>query len=200
MIMTPGVRKLVLTFHLTCSVGWIGAVVAYLALGVAAVTSSDTQTVRAAWTGMEVTGWSAIVPLALASLVTGLVMSLGTQWGLLRHYWVLISLVLTVFSTVVLVLHMPTVSAMARVARQADGAELRVLGGDLFHPAAGLLVLLAVAVLNVYKPGGVTRYGWRKQREQRHAMQAGVRGAVSSGTGTANDGPRQPPGSLAPNL
>lgn len=31
------------------SVGWIGAVVAYLALGVAAVTSQDTQTVRAAW-------------------------------------------------------------------------------------------------------------------------------------------------------
>jgi hypothetical protein len=64
---------------------------------------------------------------------------------------------------------MPTVSAIARVARQADGPELRGLGGDLFHPGAGLLVLLAVAVLNVYKPGGVTRYGWRKQREQRHA-------------------------------
>jgi len=93
----------------------------------------------------------------------------------LRHYWVLISLVLTIFATVVLVLHMPTVSAMARVARQADGAALRGLGGDLFHPAAGLLVLLAVAVLNVYKPGGVTRYGWRKQREPRHAVQAGVR-------------------------
>ena len=80
-IMTPGVRKFALTVHLTCSVGWIGAVVAYLALGVAAVTSPDTQTVRAAWTGMDVTGWWVIVPLAIAALLTGFVMSLGHPLG-----------------------------------------------------------------------------------------------------------------------
>ncbi|MBA2515072.1 MAG: DUF2269 domain-containing protein, partial [Solirubrobacterales bacterium] len=72
--------------HVTFSVGWIGAVVAYLALGVAATTSTDTQMVRAAWTGMELTGWYAIVPLALTSLVTGMVMALGSKWGLFRHY------------------------------------------------------------------------------------------------------------------
>jgi hypothetical protein len=163
--MTPGVRKFALTVHLMCSVGWIGAVVAYLALGVAAVTIQDAQTVRAAWIAMDVTGWWAIVPLAIAALLTGLVMSLGTHWGLFRHYWVFISLVLTILCTVVLVLHMPTVSAMARLARNADGADLRALGGDLFHPGVGLVVLLAITVLNVYKPVGVTPYGWRKQRE-----------------------------------
>jgi hypothetical protein len=178
--MTPGVRKFALTVHLTCSVGWIGAVLAYLALGVAAVTSPDTQTVRSAWTAMEVTGWWAIVPLAIASLLTGLVMSLGTHWGLFRHYWVLISLALTILCTVVLVLHMPTVSSMARFAQTVDDAELRALGGDLFHPSVGLLVLLAIAVLNVYKPVGVTPYGWRKQREQRNALQRRALRAMSS--------------------
>src|SRR5260370_6017617 len=108
-MMTPGMRKLALTIHLTCSVGWIGAVVAYLALGIAAVPSLEVQRVRAAWTAMDVVGWWAIVPLTIAALVTGLLMSLGTHWGLFRHYWVLISLVLTIVSTVVLVLHMPTV-------------------------------------------------------------------------------------------
>jgi hypothetical protein len=169
-IMTPGVRKFALTVHLTCSVGWIGAVVAYLALGIAAVTSPDAQTVRAAWTAMDVTGWWAIVPLAMAALLTGLVISLGTHWGLFRHYWVLISLALTSLCTVVSLVHMPSVSAMAQLARNVDGADLRALGGDLFHPAAGLLVLLAIAVLNVYKPAGVTRYGWRRQREHRKAL------------------------------
>ena len=178
--MTPGVRKFALTVHLTCSVGWIGAVVAYLALGVAAVTSPDTQTVRAAWTGMEVTGWWVIVPLAIAALLTGFVMSLGTHWGLFRHYWVLISLALTTLCTVVLVLHMPTVSAMAKLAQSVDGADLRALGGDLFHPAVGLLVLLAITVLNVYKPAGLTPYGWRKQREQRNAPQRSARLARES--------------------
>jgi hypothetical protein len=167
MTMPPGLRKFVLAVHLTASVGWIGAVVGYLALGVAAVTSQDARTVRAAWIAMELTGWSAIVPLALAALLTGLVVSLGTPWGLFRHYWVLISLVLTVVSTVVLLLHMPTVSSLADVAREADGASLGGLGGDLFHPGVGLLVLLAITVLNVYKPRGLTPYGWRKQQEER---------------------------------
>src|SRR5919107_2322247 len=144
MTMTPGLRKFALTVHLTVSVGWIGAVIAYLALGVSAVTSEDPQTVRAAWIAMEKIGWYVIVPLALAALLTGVVMSLGTPWGLFRHYWVLISLGLTVFSTVILLLHMPTVSAMADMAQEADGADLAGLGGDLLHPGLGLVVLLII--------------------------------------------------------
>src|ERR671910_334178 len=105
MTMTPGMRKFVLTVHLTFSVGWIGAVFAYLALGISAVTSQDAQTVRAAWIAMELTGWFVIVPLALAALLTGLVMALGTPWGLFRYYWVLITLLLTILATVVLLLH-----------------------------------------------------------------------------------------------
>jgi hypothetical protein len=124
--------------------------------------------VRGAWIAMELTGWFTIVPLALASLLTGLVMALGTQWGLFRHYWVLFSFVLTVMATAVLLLHMPTVSALADVAQEAEGARLDGLGGDLFHPAIGLVVLLVVQMLNVYKPRGMTRYGQHKQAEQRH--------------------------------
>ena len=169
MTMAPGLRKFVLTVHLTFSVGWVGAVVAYLALGISAVTSQDAQTVRAAYIAMEVTGWFAIVPLALAALLTGLVISVGTQWGLFRHYWVVITLVLSILSTVVLLLHMPAVSSLARVAREADGADLGGLGGDLLHAGGGLLVLLAITVLNVYKPRGMTPYGWRKEQEQRTA-------------------------------
>lgn len=166
--MTPGLRKFALAVHLTFSVGWIGAVVAYLGLGVSAVTSQDALTVRAAWIAMELIGWNVIVPLALAALLTGLVMSLGTPWGLFRHYWVLISLVLTVLSTIVLLDHMPTVSSLANVAREAGDAELvGGLGGDLFHPGLGLVVLLVITVLNVYKPRGLTLYGWRKQQEER---------------------------------
>lgn len=171
MTMTPGLRKFVLTVHLTFSVGWIGAVVAYLALGVSAVTSQDAQSVRAAWIAMELTGWFVIVPLAIAALLTGLVMSLGTPWGLFRHYWVLITLVLTVFASIILLLHMPSVSSLADVAREADGADLAGLGGDFLHAGGGLLVLLVITVLNVYKPRGMTRYGWRKQHEERTVSQ-----------------------------
>ena len=167
MSMPPAVRKLALASHLTVAVGWIGTVVAYLALGIVASTSEDAETVRGAWVAMELIGWYVIVPLALASLMTGLIMSLGTRWGLFRHYWVLFSLVLTTVATAVLLLHMPDVSSIADVAREAEDARLFSLGGDLAHPALGLVVLLVIQVLNVYKPPGMTRYGRRKKVAQR---------------------------------
>jgi hypothetical protein len=165
--MTPGWRKLVLTVHLISSLGWLGAVIAYVALGIAAVANRDPAGVRASWIAMELLGWVVIVPLALAALVTGLVISLGTAWGLFRHYWVLISLALTLLATAILILHMPSVSATAAVARAGDGSQLGQLGGDLGHAVGGLLVLLLVSALNVYKPQGLTPYGWRKQQEAR---------------------------------
>lgn len=165
--MKPAVRKLALSAHLTVSVGWIGAVIAYLSLGFAAVSTDDTETVRAAWIAMEITGWFVLVPLAITSLLTGVLMALGTKWGLFRHYWVLISFFLTLFATVVLVLHMPTVTKTVVVAKQVEGAALEALGGDLFHPSIGLVILLIVQVLNIYKPQGMTRYGWRKEHSER---------------------------------
>jgi hypothetical protein len=164
--MRPGLRKFALTTHITLSVGWIGAVVAYLVLVVAAMTSKDAQTLRGTWIAMGLIGWNLIVPLALASLVTGFVMALGTPWGLFRHYWVLISLVLTVFATVVLLKHMQTVSFFAGMAAATDNAAVGALRGglrgELLHAGVGLLVLLAIEVLNVYKPQGMTPYGRRK--------------------------------------
>ncbi len=167
MTMRPGLRKSVLACHLTVAVGWIGSVVAYLALGIAAETSKDAQTVRSAWIAMELTGWYVIVPLAVASLLTGLIMALTTRWGLFRHYWVLVSLVLTALATTVLLMHMPTVSAMAEIARKAEPNRLYELGGDLAHPGIGLVVLLVIQALNVFKPPGMTRYGRRKENQRR---------------------------------
>jgi hypothetical protein len=86
MTMTPRPRKFALTAHVACSVGWLGADVGFLALAVAGLTSQDAQLVRAAYLAMELTTWFVIVPLAFASLLTGLVQALGTKWGLFRHY------------------------------------------------------------------------------------------------------------------
>lgn len=70
-------RRLMLTTHILASVGWLGAVAAFLALAVADLTMSDLQLVRACYLVMGVLGWWLILPLCLASLVTGVVQSLG---------------------------------------------------------------------------------------------------------------------------
>ena len=167
--MTPRLRRFALAAHIAVSVGWIGAVLGYIVLDVVAATGSDAQALRAAYLTMGWISWYAIVPLALASLLTGLAMSLGTKWGLFRHYWVLISLLLTVVATVVLLVETQTIGQLAGVAADptASGEDLRSLGSTLIHSVGGTVVLLAVLALNVYKPRGMTRYGWRKRDEQR---------------------------------
>jgi len=174
MAMTPRLRKLTLTAHVTSSVGTLGAVAAFLVLAVAGLTSQDAQTVRAAYVAMELTAWFVIVPLVFAALLTGLVQALGTPWGLLRHYWVLVKLLLTVLTIVVLLLQMDGISYVASVAAETTLSSADLLGlrrSIRTHAAGGLLVLLVPVALSLYKPQGMTRYGWRKQHEQRPLSQ-----------------------------
>ena len=166
--MPPGIRSLALTAHVTSSVGWVGAVVVFLALSVVGLTSEDAPTVRGAYLVMEPAARFVLVPLAFASLLTGLVQSLGTAWGLLRHYWVVFKLLITLFATGILLIYMGTFRSMAALAAD-PGADLDAVRSTspLLHSVLALLVLLVATVLAVYKPRGMTRYGWRKQREQR---------------------------------
>lgn len=165
--MTPRLRKVVLTAHVTSSVGWLGAVLAYLALDITALTGRDVPTVRAVYVAMDLTIWYAIVPLALASVLVGLINAEGTRWGLFRHYWVLLKFLLTILATIVLLQGAQVVSDLANTA--ASIADPRVLPGTLLHSVGGFLVLLVIAVLAIFKPRGMTRYGWRKQYERSDA-------------------------------
>ena len=188
--MPPALRKFALAVHLTVSVGWIGAVAAYIPFDVTTATSRDAQTLRSAYLAMESIARSVIVPLALASLLTGLVVSLGTKWGLFRHYWVLISLVLTTLATIILLVETRTISYLAGMAADPtmSGDALRALPSTLAHSVGGTAVLLVVLVLNVYKPKGMTRHGWRKQEAERRALHGSKRdeehGVVQSSSGS----------------
>lgn len=168
MTMRPRVRKLALTGHVTSSVGWLGAVIAFLALSVVGLTSEDAQTVRGAYLVMEQAAWLALVPLSFASLLTGIVGSLGTAWGLLRHYWVLFKLLINVVLTIVLLVYMETFGVMAAIAAD-PGADLDVVRNPspVIHAGAALLLLFVAAALAVFKPRGITPYGWRRQHAQR---------------------------------
>jgi hypothetical protein len=171
MTMTPRLRRFALTAHIASSVGWLGAVAVFLALAVVGLTSEDAQTVRGAYLVMEPAAWFVLVPLAFASLLTGLVQSLGTPWGLFQHYWVLFKLLINVLATLILLNYMETFSSIARVSAD-PGADLGAVrnASPLLHAALALLALLVAAGLAVYKPRGMTRYGWRKRNEQRMAL------------------------------
>jgi hypothetical protein len=166
--MKPALRKAVLTAHITSSVGWLGAVAGFLALAITGLNSKDAELVRAAYLAMALNARFVIVPLAFASLLTGIVQALGTPWGLFRYRWILAKLLLTVFATTILLLKMPLIGRAARQAMvTASLPSLNTAGRALvFHSAGGLLVLLVITTLSVYKPWGLTLYGRRKLRER----------------------------------
>ena len=162
----PRLRRFALTAHVVSSVGWLGAVVVFLALALIGLTGRDAQTVRGVYLVMEPAAWFVLVPFSLASLLSGVVQSLGTKWGLFRHYWVLFKLLITVFATIVLLAYMETFGRLADVA--ASGEDLGAVRNlsPMVHAALALVLLVVATVLAVYKPRGVTRYGRRKQRQE----------------------------------
>ena len=179
MTMGPRVRRVVLITHISTSLGWTGSVAAFFALAVTGVSSHDATTVRGAYLAMNVISWSVILPLAITTLLIGTVQALGSRWGLLRHYWVVAKLAITVVAFVVFATKLPLISHLAAVAATTtpSAEDVHTQMELVLHSGGGLLVLLVPAALSVLKPRGMTSYGQRKQAERRtsRATAAGVR-------------------------
>ena len=170
MTLRPNLRKFVRTAHVIFTVGWLGTVIAFLALAIVGLNNQDTQIVRAAYVAMDLIARYVIVPLSiLPLLLTGPLLSLGTPWGIFRHYWIVVKVVINILSTLILLVHMQPIRYLARVAAGGtlSNADRSVQIQLVVAAGAGLLALLVATGLAVYKPRGMTPYGWRKQYEER---------------------------------
>jgi uncharacterized membrane protein len=160
--MPISLRKLALTAHVTTSVAWMGGVACFLALSIAGVMSQQHSTVQAAYVAMNLICWSVVVPLSVVSPISGFVQAIGTPWGLSKHYWVLVKLLITVPCTLGLLLHMLPTTQLAAAAMQGELVDesMRELRIQLVADSAVALVALSVVVaLAIYKPRGLTRAG-----------------------------------------
>jgi hypothetical protein len=162
MMLSPALRRFAFAAHVTSSVGWLGAVTVFIPLAGVGLISRDEVTVRGAYLVMAPAAWFVLVPLAHASFVSGVTLSLGTAWGLFRHYWVVFKLLITVFSTVILLVYMGTFRQMAGVAADplVDLDHVRNMS-PMLHAVLALALLLTATWLGIYKPLGVTPYGRR---------------------------------------
>lgn len=167
--MKGGLRRLALVAHITASVGWLGTVVAFLVLASIGLTTDDAALAQGSYLAADAITRLAIVPLCIAALITGVIQSLGTAWGLFRNYWVIAKLALTLIGTGLLFLHTSVISEVADASRSsALPATFRSLRIQMVADGVAAVVLLVVTTgLSVYKPRGLTPYGWRKQRAER---------------------------------
>jgi len=158
----PTARKLLLTVHVITSVGWLGGAYATLVLVIAALTTEDRELSRSAYLVMNLFDPTFALPVGLAALVSGLLLSLTTKWGLVRYHWVAIKLVLTVVVFVApLIARAPVIDeAVARTAE--PGGTAGQAGSELMIPGIMALLILTIAtVLSIYKPWGKTPHGRR---------------------------------------
>lgn len=160
--MTSQLRKIILTCHITFSVGWLGAVAGFVALNVAALTNQIHQTILSSYIGMDLVSRYIILPFCFGSLITGLIQSFGTRWGLIKYYWVFVKFLLSVGSTVLLLMHMQLINEGSMMASkvQLPSLRLRGIGRELLQKSVlAFLVLLIITIISVYKPWGKMQLG-----------------------------------------
>ena len=151
--LSPPWRKLLLTTHIGSSVGLLGIDVGVLLL---AVTGARGRSPDAVYPAAQLIGSLLLVPAALLSLTTGVLLGLLTPWGLFRHWWVTAKLLLTTAGAVLsLVVLTPALTGLADASAGPVPLSQRL---ELVRDSgAASLVLLVTLVLSVYKPFGRIR-------------------------------------------
>ncbi|MEU2285130.1 DUF2269 family protein [Streptomyces sp. NPDC013178] len=165
-------RRASLVVHVVASAGWLGLTLGLLGLGIAATTTGSAATVEASVRAMKLFADWLLLPVAFLTLLSGLVLSLGTPWGLARHHWVHTKFWLTLATTTatVFVLRPAVNSAVTAV---AAGGPLPDAGDVLFGPIVSLSAYVFMTVISVLKPWGPTRRGRRLRAAARTTVGAG---------------------------
>jgi hypothetical protein len=138
------VHKTVLCAHILAAAGWFGvaATVAFIAL--AAAVTPDAAFARALHRTMETVPWFS-VPLGLVAVATGVLLGLGTLWGLVKHWWVIAKIVIAV---VVIITDPLLIARAAHHAVVTGNAPSWLYGPTIAH----VVVLATATVLSVFKP------------------------------------------------
>ncbi|MDT0307072.1 DUF2269 domain-containing protein [Streptomyces sp. DSM 44917] len=180
-------RRGLLVLHVVVSVGWLGLTLCLLVLAVAGATTGSAATAEAAYLSMRVFGDWLVTPLALLTLISGLVLSLGTPWGLVRYRWVLTKFVLTLITAAasVFALRAGIDEAAGQV---AAGEPVPDPAGLVVPPSVALATYLFMTAISVLKPWGLTRWGRAARRAAARPGAAGAR----TGKPLAVSAPRPP--------
>ena len=153
--LSPRLRKWIVAAHTLVGVGWFGITVAKLVLEIVSATAGDLSVARAGYLFAGAFDRVVFPPAALATLITGIVLSVGTAWGLFRHWWIVVKLMLTVGIIVTGVVFVGAWTEQALVVTDAElgAVSLRLIGSASVHA----LMLAAATVISALKPWGRIR-------------------------------------------
>ncbi|MGW4201041.1 DUF2269 domain-containing protein [Streptomyces sp. NPDC004726] len=158
------VRRAFLVVHVSSAAGWLGLTLGLLALATAAITTESDAMTEAATRSMKVfTDWL-VLPLALMTLFSGLLLALGTSWGLARHRWVLTKFCITLVTVTASIFALrPGVDHAAEAV--SSGSSLPNPSDLVMGPIVSFTAYLFMTAISLLKPWGLTRRGRRLRTE-----------------------------------
>jgi hypothetical protein len=175
--LTPAARKVVLVVHVISGIGWMGVDIALVVLLITARTTNDALLVISGLTAIRMIVPMVVPPLSLSILVTGLMLGLGSRWGLVRYWWVLVKLLMSIIMTVlVFVSLIPGVNSITiRFTPDMSAEAVRAGLGTLptmllFPPVVSFLMLGFATVLSIFKPWPYTP--WSRESSSRSLTEA----------------------------
>ncbi|HWI02224.1 MAG TPA: hypothetical protein VNT52_00085 [Acidimicrobiales bacterium] len=153
-------RRVALTVHILGAGAWIGIDVVLGVLVFTALLTDSTATEAVSYQALELFAVWPLLTAGLLTLASGIVMGLGTRYGLLRYWWVAVKLVLNVVLVTLVVLALRPGLREAAVYGEALGAGAS--GGTdvanvVFPPVVSGVALVTATVLSVFKPWGRLR-------------------------------------------
>ncbi|WP_340682674.1 hypothetical protein LCL61_28945 [Amycolatopsis coloradensis] len=170
--LSPGKRKLWVMLHVGLSVSWLGIAISMVVLSTVGYATENAELRHGAYELMHIFDLFIVIPTMMLSIITGLVVSLGSKWGLAKHWWVLLKLVIALGIPAVAIVESQWVQELAE----------RTLDPAAEPGATGLTLMICMIVfsaalwtatyLSVFKPGGKTRWG-KKNIERERAIRAG---------------------------
>ncbi|MFG2826578.1 DUF2269 domain-containing protein [Streptomyces sp. NPDC048434] len=164
-------RRALLVLHVAVSVSWLGLTVGLLTLSITGYTTGSPDMAGVAYRAMKIFGDWLVLPVALVSLVSGLVLSLRTAWGLARHRWVYVKFWLTLITVLLSVFSLrPGINQLA--AEAAAGTPTPDIN-LVVAPAVATATYLFITAISVLKPWGLTQRGSRLREAQSAEARAG---------------------------
>lgn len=175
--LSPAMYKLFLSAHIIAAVGWLGLAVAKIVLEIAAVMSESPSVAELLNVAIPLLNFS-FPPAAISTMITGILLSLGTKWGIIDYTWVMVKLVLTALVIITATQLGDRMILQTNPAFAVQPINYDPILGIVLTPAvlllcltlAHILMLGAATVISVYKPWGKTWFGRRKAERSRQGQ------------------------------
>jgi hypothetical protein len=153
-------RKGVLVVHIVSAGAWLGIDVVLGLLVFTSIGTADPGTRALCYQALELFAVWPLFTMGAVCLASGVVLGLGSRYGLVKYWWVAVKLALNLVLTILVLVALRTgVRELAEVGRQLAAGERMVAGpGDMvFPPIVSTTALLVAMVLSVFKPWGRIR-------------------------------------------